>query len=206
MKPFLLILVLITGFSYGCANQAAQFSTGGACYGKNFSQLLQATNLKDIFNGVATALCSEPCRDCAPSKDSPNACVGTVDDIQRKTVLVTDFVDLQTFVPNSQGLLMGELMRGSLNSACCYKIVQAEFGKFFDLSEKGLVVLTRKAEDIKSDAYPRPEVIAGTYSFLNNKIVIFVRRIDTATGSISRMITREIDYDCYGEPVKYIVK
>ena len=200
MKPCFLILMLITSLCCGCGVwQNAQSRTGGACYGKNFGQLLQATNLKDVFNEVATGLCAAP-------KGIAKACGEGGDSYQRKTVLVTDLVDLQTFVPNSQGLLMGELMRGSLNDVCCYKIIQAEFGKFFDLSEKGLVVLTRRAEDIKSDAYPRPEVIAGTYSFLNNKIVIFVRSIDTSTGSISRMVTREIDYDCYGDPVKYTVK
>jgi len=206
VKSLLLFLILATGLSCGCTfRTASPVRTGGACYGKSFSQLLEITDLKDVFRGIAKGLCSEPCGDCIAPTSPQTSCKGFAEE-QLKTILVTDFVDLQSFVPNSQGLLMGELMRASLNNDCCYKIVQAEFGKFFNLSEKGLVVLTRRIEDIKTEDYPRPEVIAGTYSYLNNKIVIFARKINTTTGGISRMITREIDYSCQGMEINYTVK
>jgi hypothetical protein len=108
-------------------------------------------------------------------------------------VLVTDFADIQSFQPNQAGLLMGELMRGSLSNVCCYKIIQAEFGKYFKLSENGLVVLTRNATEIKNDEYAKSEAIVGTYSYMNNnKVVIFARRMNTETGKISRMVTKEV--------------
>ncbi|MDD2734400.1 MAG: FlgO family outer membrane protein [Desulfuromonadaceae bacterium] len=130
------------------------------------------------------------------------------DELDRATVLVTDFADLQTFLPNQSGLLMGELMRGSLNNVCCTKIIQAEFAKYFKLSENGLVVLTRKASEIKKDEYFQSDAIVGTYSFQNNnKVVIFARKLNMDTGRITRMVTREVNYSCSGRSVDgYTVK
>jgi hypothetical protein len=130
-----------------------------------------------------------------------------IPDENRLTVLVTDFADLQTFIPNQSGLLMGELMRAGLNKTCCYKIIQAEFAKYFKLSENGLVVLTRNVNEIKKDEYSQSEAIVGTYNYLNNnKVVVFVRRINMATGRISKMVTREVNYSCLGRSVRYSVK
>ena len=122
--------------------------------------------------------------------------------------MVTDFADIQSFMPNPSGLLMGELMRGGLNDVCSYKIVQAEFAKYFKLSENGLVVLTRQVSEVKKDAYSQPDVIVGTYSYLNNnKVLIFVRKINTESGIISRMVTRELNYTCLARSVTgYSVK
>jgi len=93
-------------------------------------------------------------------------------------------------------------MRGSLSKVCSYKIVQAEFGKYFKLSENGLIVLTRNIREIKKDEYSQSEAIVGTYSYQNNnKIVIFARKINTETGNISRMVTREVNYACAGGAV-----
>jgi len=47
----------------------------------------------------------------APDGKGVKPTCATRDDINRLTVLVTDFADLQTFIPNQSGLLMGELMR-----------------------------------------------------------------------------------------------
>jgi len=98
-------------------------------------------------------------------------------------------------------------MRAGLSKVCCYKIVQAEFGKYFKLSENGLIVLTRKTSEIKKDEYVQPEAIIGTYNYLNNnKVLVFVRRINTETGKITKMVTRELDYSCFGKSLRYTVK
>ena len=181
----------------------------GVCSGKTMSTLLESTDIKGLFQGIAAELCVDTCTDCVSrtaDRFGVTACISS-DDVVRQTVLVTDFVDIQTFVPNSQGLLMGEFMRGSLNNVCCYKIVQAEFAKYFKLSENGLVALSRQASEIKKSEYSQQEAIVGTYSFMNNsKIVIFVRRINLETGKIIKMVTRELDYSCCGASIRYLVK
>ncbi len=202
--------VLLTLFLSGCASQntATRYS---ACNGKTFNQLLESTNLKPLFNDIARELCTGPCiaEDGTLSKDKSGnnlGCINTANEKSPYSILVTDFVDIQSFTPASQGLLMGEFMRGSLSSVCSTKITQVEFAKFFNLNEKGLVVLSRKVSEIKKDDYDQNEAIVGTYSYLNNKIALFARKINIVTGKISRMVTREIDYNCAGGGVSYTVK
>jgi|GEM_PF-666603 len=182
----------------------------GACYNKSLPVLLDATDLKALFQDIAAELCVDTCAECAARTADGKAAIpasAPSDEANRLTVLVTDFADLQTFIPNQPGLLMGELMRASLNKTCCYKIIQAEFAKYFKLSESGLVVLTRNVNEIKKDEYFQSEAIVGTYNYLsNNKVVIFVRRINMATGKISRMVTREVNYSCLGRSLRYSVK
>lgn len=208
LKPVIAGLLLLCCIS-GCVATKAGDTSGRGCY-QNLNQLLEHTELKKIFADIAIEMCKERCDGCAEPLKTGCGSGGTAEspapESPPQTVLVTDFVDLQSFIPHQQGLLMGELMRGSLNSQCCYRIVQAEFSRFFTLSEKGLVVLSRKAADIKNDTYSQPECIVGTYSFMNNKLIIFVRRINTVTGKISKIVMREIDYRCVGNQVTYQVK
>lgn len=197
--------VCLTIFLTGCASQnpVKRYST---CSGKSFNQLLESTELKPLFNDIARELCTEPCAaEAGAPPESIRTCSRANDGINY-SILVTDFVDIQSFTPASQGLLMGELMRGSLSSVCSTKITQVEFAKFFNLNEKGLVVLSRKVSEIKKDEYDQTEAIVGTYSYLNNKIVIFARKINVVSGKISRMVTREIDYNCAGGTVSYSIK
>jgi hypothetical protein len=209
MNSSIIASIILALFLAGCAsnNPAMRF---GACYGKSFNQLLESTDLKQLFNDIARELCTEPCvTETVPESKEKSAissrCL-VANEKQSYSVLVTDFVDIQSFTPASQGLLMGELMRGSLSSVCSTKITQVEFAKFFNLNEKGLVVLSRKVSEIKKDEYDQTEAIVGTYSYLNNKIVIFARRINVVTGKISRMVTREVDYNCAGGNVSYTTK
>ena len=206
---WLFIAAISTIVLNGCAaqNTATRYS---ACYGKTFNQLLESTNLKPLFNDIARELCSEPgvTDRTAASVESPENSPRNQAANEKKnfSVLVTDFVDIQSFTPASQGLLMGELMRGSLSSVCNTKITQVEFAKFFNLNEKGLVVLSRKVSEIKKDEFDQTEAIVGTYSYLNNKIVLFARKINVVTGRISKMVTREVDYNCAGGTVSFTVK
>jgi hypothetical protein len=170
------------------------------------SQNLDQVELKTIFLSIAKELCTDSCAECGRPDKACGSAVGKGSDLElHQAVLVADFVDLQNYQPNQYGILMGELMRGSLNSYCCSKIIQAEFAKYFKLTESGLVVLTRNVSDIKTDKYSQPECIVGTFSFLNSKLIIFVRRINTTTGQISKMVMREIDFKCDQGKVSYTV-
>ncbi len=200
----LIVLLLLLN---GCATNTMIY---GPCYGRTLPQLLDVTDLKPLFQDLAYELCTDSCHDCTIRSTAlpvprPKAC--TLEEIHRQTVLVTDFVDIKSYVPEHPGLLMGELMRGALNQVCCYKIVQAEFGRYFKLNENGLVSLTRRVSEIKKDDYMQPEAVVGTYDYLNNnKVVLFVRRINTTTGQVVKMVTREINYSCLGRQTRYSVK
>jgi hypothetical protein len=101
---------------------------------------------------------------------------------------------------------MGELMRSSLNNRCCYRIMQVEFARYFRLDQNGLVVLTRDITEIKKDEFGETECIVGTYSFLDGKLILSARRINTASGSITKMATREITYDCGGNRITFTAR
>jgi hypothetical protein len=183
-------------------------SRSGGCYQQNFNNLLEQTDLKKVFADIARELCVDACSNCGQQSGAvctQNDLSASSAEIAGRTVLVTDFVDIQSFLPKQQGILMGELMRGSLNSSCCYRIVQVEFAKYFKLSESGLIVLSRNANVVKNDDYSQSECIVGTYSIMNNKLLIFVKKINTVTGKISKMVTREINYTCSGNNVSYTI-
>lgn len=211
----LIIGLILAGLLAGCASTTTRPTFGSACSNKSLPLLLDSTDLKELFQGIAAELCTDNCADSClnclkkpvDNKGISQACINR-DELSRATVLVTDFADIQSFLPNQSGLLMGELMRSSLNNVCCNKIIQAEFAKYFKLSESGLVVLTRKVSEIKKDEYSQSDAIVGTYSYLNNsKVVIFARKLNMETGKISRMVTREINYSCSGrDVVGYILK
>lgn len=182
-------------------DQAEQHA-GETCHNKPLQLLLDATELKKLFEGIAAEMCQDACPGGVRGACADRAESG------RETVIVTDFADLQTFLPNKSGLLMGELMRGSLNKVCGYRIKQAEFGSFFKLSDNGLLVLTRKVNEIKDDEFTRRDAVVGTYNYLNNgKIVVFARTVDTRTGTVTTMVTRELSYDCNDNgTITYTVK
>ena len=168
---------------------------------------LDQVELKTIFQDIARELCTDSCGECGKQNNACGSAEGKGPESEsHRAVMVADFVDLQNLQPNQYGILMGELMRGTLNSGCCYRIVQAEFSKYFKLTESGLVVLSRNVNDIKSDKFYQTECIVGTYSFLPTKLILFVRKINTITGQISRMVIREIDFSCSQGKVIYTVK
>jgi hypothetical protein len=182
-------------------------SGGNACADGNPRQLLEHTDLKSLFDGIATEICADACEGAAePGTAAASVPAKPNERCSGETILVTDFVDLQSLAPQKHGLLMGDLMRSALNSRCGYRIVQAEFSSYFRLSESGLVVLSRNSADIRNREYRQSECVVGTYSFVGTKLIITVRRISTLTGRITRMVTREIDYTCSGDSVSHSVR
>jgi hypothetical protein len=197
--PAALALFLFAGHAAPC--QAGFYDReNGRCAGRYFEQI----EFKEIFQDIAREFCPGFCSGCSSLENYCGS--GAAQNKASRSVLVADFVDLQNLQSNQTGALMGELMRGSLNRACNYSIVQAEFSKYFKLSDKGLVVLSRDASDLKMDTDTQSESIVGTYSIMNNKLLIFARRINTGSGLISKMVIKEVDFECGDGRWDYTVK
>lgn len=179
MKTKLLAIIAITVILSACAPQMIYTSCSA-----NFQQITSNAQFKAIFSDIASELCIDSCRQGVSPKCNDY------------TLLVTDFVDIHSYTPGKAGILLGELMRGSINTVCGHKIMQAEFSRHFKLSDKGLVALTRNPDEIKSTEFPYSESIVGTYTYSDNKLFFFVRRINVYTGKISKFATREISYYC----------
>lgn len=164
------------------------------CHGTPLPTLMDATALKPVFADLARELCQPAC-----AANADRAACGR--ETSPRPTLVSDFASLDSYVPGRPGLLMGEMMRAALNAECCRKIVQAEFGKHFKLSEEGLVVLTRNVEEIRRDELASEDLVVGTYSYHGSKLALFARRVDSRTGIVERMATREITYSCDGRRI-----
>jgi hypothetical protein len=81
-----------------------------------------------------------------------------------------------------------------------------ELAKYFKLTEKGLVALTRDAEKIVRDQFPPKECVVGTYILTSDKLILFVKRINLADGSVVRMTSREITFSCTDTNMKYSIQ
>ena len=197
--PVALALFLFAGRAVPCQGGFYDRENGQCA-----SRYLEQIELKVIFQDIAREFCPGFCNNCNTLE---NYCgPGAAPHKAPRSIMVADFVDLQNPQSSQTGALMGELMRGSLNSVCNYSIVQAEFSKYFKLSDKGLVVLSRDLSDLKIDTETQPDCIVGTYSIMNNKLLIFARRINTGSGLISKMVIREVDFECGDGRWDYTVK
>ena len=204
-KAFLLVaLALIFSFS-GCATSSHEGShrirTGDGCY-ENLDSQLRLLDLKALFKELANDLCLEKPKEI----DATGPINKVAESQQNTTVLVTDFVDLSSLNPKPAGILMGELMRSSLNSVCGYKIQQAELSKYFSLTEKGLVVLTRDISSIRQDNVANNDFVVGTFSQSSEKLVLFVKRFDLTSGIISRISSKEVDFSCSSDYITFKIK
>lgn len=156
--------------------------------------------IKDVFNELARELCDDSCTTGDPTTGDPatgkRTCRGA-------TVLVTDFVDVQSYKAKRPGIFFGELMKSSLNEMCNYKIVQAELSEYFHLSDQGLTALTRNPREVKNSEYANAESVIGTYHFSGARAFLFARRINTYTGKIVKIASREIPLVCGGTDAVY---
>ncbi|HSW62723.1 MAG TPA: FlgO family outer membrane protein [Dissulfurispiraceae bacterium] len=182
------LAVLLLGLLFVLSGCFMRYMGSADCT-PTLEEILSRVDMKPVFRGMAADLCGEPCNPTG----SPNVTV-----CPSPTFLVTDFVDIHSLQPKKHGIVMGELMRSSLNLACKAKIVQAEFSESFTLSDKGLVAMSRDPKQIRHPEYPYSEYIVGTFSYSGNKLFLFVRKVDVATGRITRMASREITAGCGG--------
>ena len=141
------------------------------------ARLLEQAALRPVFADMATAICRG------------GACEHT------GNLLVTDFVSLDSYEAGTSGMLMGELMRASLSDIGA-KLIQAEFSKFFRLNQNGLTVLTREAARLRESEHDTGRAIVGTYFFQPTKLTLFVRVMNTQTGDVLRMTSRELSATC----------
>lgn len=107
-------------------------------------------------------------------------------------VVIPDFLEIKTFKATPIGLMLGDLLRSYYSEECKGGIIQVEFPRNFQLTQDGLISLTRNPELIKNTQISFKEAIVGTYSYTDSILRVFVRKIDVETGVIVKMITKDI--------------
>lgn len=165
----------------GCASFS---SYNKIAYCHDADEQLSNVKLQKYFDDMAKELCSDSC--------SGQSC-------SNYSIAVPDFVDMQTLAPQKIGVLMGELMRSSLNKVCGYNIIQVKFSYLFKMSDSGVITLTKNFSDALKSQYASLSVkncIAGTYSNTSNKLYIFARIINNSDGKIIKMTSKEVKLSC----------
>lgn len=194
-----LFLILLLG---GCVHV-----THIDCYG-TADDIIPRLDLKDVFTMMACELCGNCTQTTIDDSNSSEAYETTASshvtftepDAKRKlsgTLMITDFVDLNTLKPGKAGILMAELLKSRLIQSCSVKIYQVEFSRFFSLDSDGFIVLTRDPKNIRNDEFSGGNCMVGTYSFSKDRLHIFIKLIDMNTGKITRMVDREISIFCW---------
>jgi len=118
--------------------------------------------------------------------------------VSGRTIIVTDFVDLETLKPGRSGLLLSELLKSELSQVCHTKVVQVEFSKYFTIGENGLRVLTRNVEELKGVSQPVMVAVVGTFNLSQNKLYLFSHVINIQTGVVYRIVGEKVGYRIEG--------
>lgn len=150
--------------------------------GRTIDVRLDRVDLKKLFDGIASDICARE-GDAQADKQ-----------VKNEPLVVTDFMNLSYFEPKKTGLVLAEMMRGSLSKQCNSRIIQGEFSKYLKLSDKGFVVLTRSVDEVKNQELTARQIVVGTYESNGNKLLIFVKNIDMSTGIAEKVITRELEF------------
>jgi len=141
----------------------------------DYKSILQELSLQGEFDSIARSMCH---------KKSSN------------TLLVTDFVDIKTHKSGRHGLFMGELLRGSLNSKCNSKIVQADFGSYFRVGKDGVKVLTRTSQMLNKHGYNKTYAIVGSFNMTSSALYIFTKKINVKNSKVVKQINSKILFTC----------
>lgn len=139
-------------------------------------------NLQATFGEIATELCG--CEGCPG-----------------KSVIVTDTIDIATLKTDEAGLFMTDLLKSSLNQICNYRMTEAKFSDYFQLTRGGFVALTTKARDAKPIDHFVSTAIVSSYKYSNTSLYIFVREININSGKIEKFITKEVPFNCIGDAI-----
>lgn len=188
-QTFLIVFAILCALLFtSCARTVVESTGLFRCKDFTFNDSLQAEliaklDLQQMYNNIAGELCYYN-----------NICLEGV-------ILVTDTVDIRSLLPKRGGMFLSELMRNSINNICCYRIMQAEFGKYFKIDSRGFVSLTREASEIKNEEYPFTHAIVTTYSLTKDRLYIFARKINVRTGQIEKFVSRDIAFQCIGDAV-----
>lgn len=166
---FWIIILVITCFLVGCS--VTQIDSCQLLLSPK--EKVNKANLDSIFKEIAKEL-------CLPSD---------------QIVIIPDFLEIQNLKTDHIGLLLGEVMRSNYSQICKGKIIQVEFPKYFKISKEGVISLTRNPQELKTTEHSANNAIIGTYSYTDDVLRVFVRKIDMETGHILKMTSKELPLD-----------
>jgi TolB-like protein len=112
-------------------------------------------------------------------------------------LLVTDFVDTTSLENNSKfGFVLSNNLKDSLINKHNFKVIEAEVSKYFKISGNGLKILSRSSDNMRETNVEVMRVVAGTYTYTDEELIVFVKLINLKTGIIEGSYARTLPMTC----------
>jgi len=112
-------------------------------------------------------------------------------------IIVTDFVDTSSLENQTKlGYVLSNTLKDSLTSKHSFKVLEAEVSKYFKISANGLKILTREHSKIRQSELHVERVMAGTYTYTDEELVVFVKLINLKTGIIEGSYAKTFPMTC----------
>ncbi|MBI5781415.1 MAG: hypothetical protein HZA65_07105 [Rhodocyclales bacterium] len=119
------------------------------------------------------------------------------------SVIIPDFVEVDGYRTGRYGKALGEAFGLAWPRYCPTPMRQVEVGEHFTLDEDGLRLLTRDPEAIRQDSVIERYALVGTYRRVGEALLLGVRRIDLADGTVRAAASGQIPERCFGaEPAR----
>ncbi len=111
-------------------------------------------------------------------------------------IVVPDVVDVQTLMPDSLGIAMGELLRNSVFRVCKLPVRQVELSQQFRLNPNGFMALTRDHAEVRERNISADTAMIGTYHLQSNKLTVVARRVALQESTITAVSNKEVTWKC----------
>ena len=154
-------------------------------------EILARVDLKQVMDGLVMGLCP------SGSGNKPMFVALQPDD---PPLLVTDVVNIQTFVAGPMGLALGDVLKGSVYDVCRVPIRQVENVRDFRLNSSGFSGLSRDPERIREPDFSASDAIVTTFSQLPKKLTLVGKRIVLNESTIVAVSTRTVTWNCHYSP------
>ena len=107
---------------------------------------------------------------------------------QKYDLFITDFVNISNLKNKSQlGFLLSSQLKVAILNNCDkdLNIKELTLGKDLKLGHRGMRILSRSVEELKSTTVSKKgKIIVGTYAITVRKLIIYIKVIDLANGNI----------------------
>jgi len=150
-------------------------------------EVLSRVDLKQVMDSLVMGLC--------PSGPGSKAIFAAFqpDD---SPLLVTDVVNIQSFVAGPMGLALGDVLKGSVYDVCRVPIRQVENVRDFRLNPSGFSGLSRDPERIREPNFIASDAIVTTFSHQPRKLTLVGKRIVVNESTIVAVSTKTVTWSC----------
>jgi hypothetical protein len=179
---------VIASLSLGCASGDDRWVDQCALSER---EILARVDLKQVTDSLVLGLC--------PSGPGSKA-ISVAFQPDDSPLLVTDVVNIQSFVAGPMGLALGEVLKGSVYDVCRVPIRQVENVRDFRLNPSGFSGLSRDPDRIREPSFIASDAIVTTFSHQPRKLTLVGKRIAVNESTIVAVATKTVTWNCTRSP------